>query len=212
MEEYPKIETLFVRDEKTGKVLTDRWRLPEFEYLAGLKWRWTEKIDGTNIRIGWGACGEPIDGPLVRIGGRTDRAQIPATLVARLQQLFTVEKMEAAFPEHGVTLYGEGYGSGIQKGGGYKPDGVDFILFDIRVGEWWLKREDVEDIAAKLEIGVVPVWAEGALFEAVEAVRAPIPSRIGQAWAEGFVVRPMVDIRMRNGQRIIGKIKTRDFS
>jgi hypothetical protein len=211
MDEYPKIETLFVRDEKTGKVLIERWRLPEFEYLAGLKWRWTEKIDGTNIRIGWGAVGGPIDGPLVHIGGRTDRAQIPAALVGRLQQLFTPEKMETAFPEHGVILYGEGYGSGIQKGAGYKPDGVDFILFDVRVGEWWLKWDDVQSIATRLDISAVPVWSEGTLFEATEAVRSPIPSRLGQAWAEGFVVRPMVEMRMRNGQRIIGKIKTRDF-
>ena len=77
-----------------------------------------------------------------------------------------------------------------------------------------LTNEDIQKIievvATKEDIKEIKEDING-LREAVQAVRSPIPSRIGQAWAEGFVVRPMVDMRMRNGQRIIGKIKTRDF-
>ena len=47
MFKYPKIETLFTRDEKFK--VTDIIRLPEFENIK--KWLVTEKIDGTNIRI-----------------------------------------------------------------------------------------------------------------------------------------------------------------
>ena len=44
---YPKIETLFKRDEKFN--ITDEIRCPEFDNIK--KWLITEKIDGTNIRI-----------------------------------------------------------------------------------------------------------------------------------------------------------------
>jgi len=44
---YPKIETLFKRDE-TFRV-TDKLRLPEFALVR--EWLVTEKVDGTNIRV-----------------------------------------------------------------------------------------------------------------------------------------------------------------
>lgn len=53
MIEYPKIETLFDRDEVTHKVIVGKWRLPEFEYLQNNNWSFTEKIDGTNVRVMW---------------------------------------------------------------------------------------------------------------------------------------------------------------
>ena len=47
---YPKIKSLFKRDEKTFK-FTDEYSCPEFELLKGLRWVATEKVDGTNIRV-----------------------------------------------------------------------------------------------------------------------------------------------------------------
>ena len=75
----------------------------------------------------------------VRFGGRTDNAQIPGHLLERLNQLFNKENLAQAFYiepdiEQTIILYGEGYGTKIQKGGNYIKDGVDFILFDVKVG------------------------------------------------------------------------------
>ena len=84
MIEYPKIDGPFVRDPK-GKVILGQWRLPEFEYLKDNLWAWTEKIDGTNIRIGW-------DGEKVEFGGRSADSQMRTDLLIRLQELFPPEK------------------------------------------------------------------------------------------------------------------------
>jgi len=115
----------------------------------------------------------------------------------------------------GMVLYGEGYGAKIQKGGGnYIPGGVDFILFDVRCGEWWLKREDVEDIAGKLGLRVVPIVGTGPLKGAIEYAEAGFESRIAQVVgtkAEGLVMRPDTELFGRNGKRIIAKIKAKDF-
>ena len=53
LSEYPKIQSVFKRNEETHKFIDGEWSLPEFQYLAPCLWRATEKIHGTNIRVGW---------------------------------------------------------------------------------------------------------------------------------------------------------------
>lgn len=56
-----------------------------------------------------------------------------------------------------ITLYGEGYGARIQKGGGnYRPDSVSFRLFDVFIGDKWLNLDAVKDIAERAGILTVP--------------------------------------------------------
>ena len=214
MRKYHKIQSIYLRDpdNKYKTLLEGQFALPEFEYLSGNEWVFTEKVDGTNIRVHWEP--EPEPGQLfVTLGGRTDNAQIPAFLVNKLQELFPVDKLWDVYPETPMTLYGEGYGAKIQKGGGnYIPDGVDFVLFDVMIGGNYLKREDVEDIADRLDIGVVPIIGRGTLLDAVEMVREGFQSQWGDHIAEGLVMRPAVELVSRMGKRIISKIKYKDFA
>lgn len=53
MREYHKIETLFERDEKTKKLIEGKFRNETVGFLKDNMWDFTEKIDGTNIRILW---------------------------------------------------------------------------------------------------------------------------------------------------------------
>ncbi len=163
MNPYHKIDSIFKRDSK-GKFYS-HYSCPEFEYLANNKWRGTEKLDGTNIRVMW-------DNGLA-FGGRSDAAQIPAPLVNRLNKLFTSDKLAKYFFEP-VCLYGEGIGPKIQKGSKYGE--VDFVLFDVRVGDWWLKDDALWQISDQLEIKLAPTKFLGNLKEAVEMVKMGIPS------------------------------------
>lgn len=206
--EYHKINSVFKRDQR-GRLMHGDWSQPDFEYLADCQWTYTEKVDGTNVRIGW-------DGEHLSLGGRTDNAQMPTFLVAKLQDLFSPESLAAAFPditrESPLTLYGEGYGRKIQKVGSlYNPSGVDFVLFDVRIGQWWLERPNVDDIASKLNIRAVPVIGYGTLHEAIDLARGGITSQWGEFEAEGLVARPKVKLRDRRGYRVIAKVKTKDF-
>jgi hypothetical protein len=206
MKEYHKIQTVFKREmENNGKaLLIGQWTTPEFEYLANNIWVYTEKVDGTNIRI-------MFDGEKVSFGGKSDNAQIPAKLVGRLRERFPDSSLLKTVFEHGdVCLYGEGYGAGIQKGGGYRPD-QDFVLFDVRVGDWWLQREDVEDVARKLSLDVVPIIGSGTLHDCINVVSGGIKSTWGEFQAEGIVARPATELISRGGHRVITKIKCRDF-
>lgn len=214
MSEYHKIQSIYKRDmiSKRKTLIEGEWTLPEFEYLAGNVWTFTEKVDGTNIRVIFKAGG-------ITFGGRTEDAQIPAQLVGRLNERFLplAEKLAEVFPDGAAVLYGEGYGAKIQRGGGnYRAD-QDFVLFDVRVVrgpqcQWWLQRADVHDVAQKLGIDVVPVIGEGTLYDAVAWAKRGIRSAWGDFEAEGIVARPKTELMARSGQRLIAKIKCRDFA
>ena len=211
MKEYHKIQTIFKRDPETKfkTLLKGEYSTPELEYLSTNNWVWTEKIDGTNIRVIW-------DGNDVSFAGKTDRAQIPTNLLLTLNKRFLPYMLEDKFGKDGdVCLYGEGYGVKIQKGGGrYLPAHADFILFDCKIGPWWMDRAALVDIASTLGIGIVPIVGEGTLLEAIEFCKEGYTSLIAEEreyMAEGLVLKPEIELTTRSGQRIISKIKYKDF-
>lgn len=108
--EYPKIETLFVRDDETHKV-TDVIRNRVYGIIK--TWHWTEKIDGTNIRLVW-------DKEKMTIAGRTDNASIPAKLIDYINSAVKLDYLKEAFANSTLVVYGEGFGAGIQRGGLYR--------------------------------------------------------------------------------------------
>lgn len=218
MAKYQKIQTLFLRDDK-NIIIPDQFTYPEFEYLKDNKWECTEKIDGTNIRIelDFNVHDDGVREVNVNFKGRTDEATIPAHLYRRLKELFDNVNWLEIFDitsTTSITLYGEGYGTKIQKGGNYISSGVDFILFDVKVDKWWLQRDAVEDIANKLNIKIVPLIGYMTIPEAVEYVRRGFKSTIAENKdyeAEGLVLKTTTGLLRRNGERLITKIKTVDF-
>lgn len=133
--------------------------------------------------------------------------------MANLAPVLDPALWKSAFPDaDDVTLYGEGYGAKIQSGGMYRPDQA-LIVFDVMVGRWWLLDEDVADVAAKLGLDVVPVIGAFSLEEAWGGItRGVYESRWDGARLEGLVGRPAVDLFNRKGERIIVKMKVKDWA
>jgi hypothetical protein len=211
MLEYHKIDTVFKRDPSTRhkSLIVGDYSNEAFSYLKDNNWVFTEKVDGTNIRVMYA------DGR-ISFRGKTDDAQIPAFLIDRLRQKFDMPaqltKFAEQFPDGSACLYGEGYGAKIQKGGGNYRQDQDFVLFDVKVGPWWLMRDAVVDVAVNLGIETVPVIGVGTLAEMLALAREGFHSRWGDFPAEGIVARPAVELVTRNGARIITKIKHKDFA
>lgn len=205
---YHKIQTVFKRDPETKfkNLLMGQYTLPEFEFLKDATWVFTEKVDGTNIRI------EYMDGKLA-FKGRTEKATLPPFLEVALSEIFEplLPQFKILFEDSDVCLYGEGYGDKIQKVGKLYREDQSFVLFDVRVGSTWLRRADVEDIAHKLKLEIVPIIGEGTLDEMVTVTRDGFKSIWGDFTAEGIVARPKVELATRNGSRIITKLKHSDF-
>ena len=212
MRTYEKIETLFARDmDGTKKLIPGVYRNDTVEFLRDVPWVWTEKVDGTNVRILW-------DGHAVSYGGRTERASLPVPLVNKLNEYFGGEQaaqvFEQMFGEREVILFGEGYGDKIQAvGKNYIPGGVDFIVFDVLIGNYYQPRDNVVGIAKAFGLKTVPVVGIGTLDRAVEYVKGEPMSVISQqpVAMEGIVCRPATELRDRCGNRLIVKIKRNDF-
>lgn len=207
MTPYPKIQSVFKRDPATKHktFLVGEFSTPELAALALCEWVAYEKVDGTNIRVHW----DPDRG--FEFGGRSDNAQIPAHLVNALNELFEEPGTFEDVP-HPVTMYGEGYGAKIQKGGGNYRQDQGFVLFDVKVGDWWLTQEAVTEFATHHQVDRVPEVDRGTIHYLVNQVRSGLlQSRWGPFLAEGYVMRPVVDLFDRRGHRIITKVKAKDF-
>jgi hypothetical protein len=208
--EYHKIETPYERDmDGSKKLIEGKFRSKYVKFLRNAEWIFTEKIDGTNIRVCW-------DGHTFVFKGRTDRANLPAGLVLRLQQLFLNNEMEELveqmFGEKEVMFIGEGYGAGIQAvGKDYIPDGQDFILFDVCVEGKYLDHDNVVEIAKALGLDMTPVVLTGTIDDAVKLVKSNPVSLRGTCVMEGVVGRLPVNMYDSRGNRMIVKIKCHDF-
>lgn len=174
----------------------------------------------------------------VRIAGKTDNAQIPKNLLKHMQEKYTEEKilgalgLEKFIPvedwelKHNwltydqipniYTIYGEGYGEGIQSGGWYIKEGNEFIVFDVKVNDIYLKTDTRDDIATKLGAPIVPLMGYFTLDEAIDFVRKGFRSKVAEnpdaKMAEGLVLRTDLGLRNRMGKRLIVKVKYEDFA
>ena len=172
-----------------------------------------------------------------RIAGKTDNAQIPKNLLKHMQEKYPNEKVLAALGlkefipvdewenEHNwltyeqipniYTIYGEGYGEGIQSGGWYIKGGNEFIVFDVKVNDIYLKTDARDEIATKLGAPIVPLIGYFTLDEAIDFVRKGFRSVVAEnpevKMAEGLVLRTDLGLRNRMGKRLIVKVKYEDF-
>ena len=205
MKHYEKIDAIFKRDmEGDKKIVWGDIITPEVDYLKNNIWEFTEKIDGTNMRVCW-------DGIRVSFRGRTDKAEVPRHLYETLNEMFGTpeaeEVFEQLFGEKEVIIFGEGYGEKVGKVGKQYRSGHSFIMFDVYIDGIWLKREAVESIAKALGVDVVPIILKGTISEGIEFMRNHPKSTIGEAFMEGLVGKPEVNLLDRTGERIIVKIK-----
>jgi len=208
MKKYHKIQTVFKRDPETNykTLIEGEFSLRVFDFLKYNRWIFTEKVDGVNIRV-------MFDGETIKFAGKTDKAQIYSGLADRLNKRFLsqLSMFKTTFESSNVCFYGEGYGAGIRKGGGNYRDDQDFVLFDVKVGDWWLRREAVNNVAKAFDLDVIPIIGSGTLLELVQKTKIGFKSLWGDFNAEGIVARPSVELKARNGDRVITKIKHRDF-
>jgi hypothetical protein len=207
MEKYHKIQTVFKRDPNTNykTLLWNEYSMPEFEYLKNNTWTCTEKVDGTNVRI-------QFDGNIRFIKGKSDNATLHPQLVAKLEELFPEYLGNTTFKkDSAVCLYGEGYGPKINKGEKYKKNMHGFALFDIKINNTWLDRMAVEMIGNSLNLEIAPIVHTGSLLDMLRIVQEGFDSKWGRFIAEGIVARPEIELQNKKGERIITKLKYKDF-
>lgn len=229
---YGKTENLLARDEETHKLIPGQYRSRAFEQVG--HWLLTEKIDGTNIRVVFNRE----TGYDVR--GRTDAASLPPLFVEEALPGLSADRLLAAIDEidpkgkaYGMVVYGEGYGPGIQKGGGAYAKKKSLRVFDVLLlredgsGDLWGRFEDVEVVANLTGLLTVPVisswvntesiisYVQSGPLSIVGAASDPDGYLAGTAGTfpvmEGVVARTDPYLFTQWGGRVMFKLKGKDL-
>lgn len=122
-----------------------------------------------------------------------------------------------ALEEVPIYIYGEYFGTGVQKAGGrYIQNGNDFLVFDIKQQGWWLPKENRDAICKSLGLEQVPFLGHMTLEDIEKMVRGGFATKFDRAAdptliEEGIVARPVIPLCSSNGNRVIVKVKYCDY-
>ena len=175
-----------------------------------------EKIHGTSAHIIWKS---PIvegwkEGKVSLFPGSSDYPSFSA--------LFNLEDLKAKFTERfldrDVIIYGEAYGGRMMGMSDTYGPKLKFIVFEVKVGEHsFLNVPAAEKVALEFGLEFVPYEKIPTDIDSLNAERdkpsvQAVRNGMGEGHKrEGIVLRPLIEVRKNNGQRVISKHKAEDF-
>jgi len=152
---------------------------------------------------------------LTMFSGGADHAAFARLFDAvRLEEL----KSKLADFKDRVIVYGEAYGGKLQGMRETYGDQLQFIVFEVKVGDLWLNMDKAFGVANYLGLEFVPFKVipgtpesidEAMMEPSVVAVRCGITE---PKLREGVVLRPMEEFTLNNGARVIAKHKHPSFA
>lgn len=167
-----------------------------------------EKIHGTSAHVTWH-------------GGRVTLSS-GGEPHERFAALFDAAALASAFAAIGhaeVTVYGEAYGGSQQKQA-WRYGPLRFVAFDVRIGGErdgaWLSVPAAADVVGKLGLEFVDYARTSTDLAALDALRDAPSTQArrngvdGDKPREGVVLRPLVEVTLNSGSRVIAKHKRAD--
>ena len=164
-----------------------------------------EKIHGTSAHIAW--KDEKVE---FFSGGEN---------LDRFKALFNEEELRAHFIGLGqseVTIFGEAYG-GKQQGQSWRyGTNLKFVAFDVNIGNNWLVVPHADSIVTGFGLEFVHYEKVSTDIEVLNAQRDASSMQAkrndieGDQPREGVVLRPLIEVTLNNGDRVIAKHKRDD--
>lgn len=210
---YHHIDAPTIQDDEWGKTHKQRklisesgcgYRTKALEYLRDQEWHYKRKIDGANLRVQW-------NGEQALWNGKSNSFVCGANLAEYMNETFLEEIFEEKFGrDKVVTLFGEHMGPKVQVNElGLEKD--EFILYDVNIDGTWLDTDGIMDTAEYFKIRTVYDLMDNRYpYDTLDELIRRVSSGEFAQW-EGIVATPLVELRDQNGQRIIVKIKNRDY-
>ena len=161
-----------------------------------------EKIHGTSAHISWN------NGTLSFFSGGEKHEKF----LALFDEKDLRDRLNSfGYPE--ITIFGEAYG-GKQQGQSwrYGPT-LKFIVFEVKIGHSWLSVLDAENVVTKLNLEFIHYSPISTDIETLNAerdapsVQAKRNGILEPKSREGIVLRPFIEVKANNGERIIAKHK-----
>lgn len=169
-----------------------------------------EKIHGSSAHISWNCKDKKIN---FFAGGEKHE-----TFVKIFDQEFLLEMFENNFPLSDIVIFGEVYGGKCQSMSHTYGKQLKFIAFDVKADDLWLNVPAADEIVHKLNLEFVDYVKCSTDIESldyqrdrysVQAIRNGITEEPKKR--EGVVLRPLIELRKNNGERVICKHKGEDF-
>lgn len=181
------------------------YRDPMVAFLADNDWEIRRKVDGENIRIRW-------DGEQALWNGKTNAFQCSLEFHEYMDNTFLEEIFEEKFGrDKEVIIFGEKMGPKTQ-GNELGLDKDEIIIYDVCIDGYWLDKWSVKSIADYFNVRTVydlmgpdvqHPWRLPMIINAVAHGQF-------EDW-EGIVAVPMVECRDQKGNRVIVKVKNKDY-
>lgn len=236
--EYPKIETLYDRDPaQMSRVIVGQLRCPEFGLVD--RWLLTEKVDGTNIRlilnggvVSYGGRTDDAQMPphlLKVLAERFPSERVAAAFEPGTDAILYGEgygpkiqkgggdyNQEPSFRLFDVAVF-TGRSSTAERGPDKTETDGSTPPAPTARRLWWLEWEAVKDIAGKIGCRTVPVVLSAASLKDAVTLVPMLHSEVAREEgkprvAEGVVARTVPMLLMRNGHRLVWKLKARDLA
>jgi len=164
-----------------------------------------EKIHGTSAHISW-----KFSEKIIHFSSGGEKHD---NFVALFNENFLKSKFQEIFPDIDVVIFGEAYG-GKQQGMSHTyGKELRFIGFDVKVGDNWLDVPNAQDVCYQFGVEFVHYNKIDVTLENLTALRDMYSIqavRNGMGYdhkREGIVCRPLVEMRLNNGARVICKYK-----
>lgn len=166
-----------------------------------------EKIHGTSAHIRW-------DGEKVHFfsGGEKHENFVKCFDADVLAQTFR-EKVESP-----CVIFGEAYGGKCQGMSKTYGTSLRFVAFDVKVGDSWLSVPQAHDFVNAMYLQFVHYNKVPTDIAAIDAERdAPSVQALRngieeERIREGVVLRPLFEVTLNSGKRVIAKHKRAEFS
>jgi len=132
--------------------------------------------------------------------------------------LFDKDDLLARFAEivpegKSCDVYGEAYGGKLQGMSKMYGTQLRFVCFEVKIGDIWLNVPDAEDVVKKLGLEFVAYEVISTDLEMIDQHRdadsvQAVRNGMGEGHPrEGIVLRPMVEVKKNNGDRVMAKHK-----
>jgi hypothetical protein len=165
-----------------------------------------EKIHGTSAHVGWK------EGKVFYFSGGCDHLEFV--------KLFDHDALVQKFTELGhaeAVVYGEAYGGKMQGMRGTYGDHLRFVAFEVKIGDHWLRVPTAETVARGLGFDFVHYIRTTTDLASLDRARdadsvQAVKVGVGPGKKrEGVVLRPLIEVTMNDGGRVIAKYKREDF-
>ena len=168
-----------------------------------------EKIHGTSAHLTWKFKENRLQ---YSSGGENGFA-----FMGLFNHKFLVLKFQELFPASNVKVFGEAYGGKLLKMRQTYGEELKFVVFEVQVEDHWLNVPNAEDVTQKLGLEFVSYEKISTELSEIDN-QLNIPSVQAQRNGinepkirEGVVLRPLVELTLNNGSRVIAKHKRPEF-